>query len=433
MKASIYNTFFFHENSFVGYNALQDKFIILVQELYELYNAAIIEKNIPRLKEIHNNFYNHLVENGFIISEEINELEEVKKIVRKNDLENEEFYQLTINPTMNCNFKCWYCYETHIKVSKMNSQTVDSVVNCVKAILLEKKDLKKFVLRWFGGEPLLYFDKTVLPILEQVYPLMRNKEINFTSGFTTNGLLINRKMLEECKNNGVNNFQITLDGHRERHNQVRYVSDTRGSYDEIIENIKLCAKEGFSVSVRLNISQETLNNENILFVLEDFKDVDVSLRSKIFFSFHEVWQNEKDLTVDIQDYVNHFRSEGFHTGFKGDMDFVRNSCYADKKNHATINYNGDLFKCTARDFETKNREGFLDENGNLVWNEKYDVRLNSKFKNKPCLDCRILPICNGGCSQQALEHIGIDYCVNDFDEIKKTNIVKDKFLYTINN
>ena len=40
MKASIYNTFFFHENSFVGYNALQDKFIILVQELYELYNAA---------------------------------------------------------------------------------------------------------------------------------------------------------------------------------------------------------------------------------------------------------------------------------------------------------------------------------------------------------------------------------------------------------
>ena len=49
MKVSIYNTFFFHENSFVGYNALQDKFIILVQELYELYNAAIIEKNIPRL------------------------------------------------------------------------------------------------------------------------------------------------------------------------------------------------------------------------------------------------------------------------------------------------------------------------------------------------------------------------------------------------
>ena len=77
--------------------------------------------------------------------------------------------------------------------------------------------------------------------------------------------------------------------------------------------------------------------------------------------------------------------------------------------------------------------GYQYENGNLVWNEKYDVRLNSKFKNKPCLDCRILPICNGGCSQQALEHIGIDYCVNDFKKKKKTNIVKDKFLYTINN
>ena len=69
--------------------------------------------------------------------------------------------------------------------------------------------------------------------------------------------------------------------------------------------------------------------------------------------------------------------------------------------------------------------------GIIEWNEKYENRMNSKFKNPPCLQCKILPICNGGCSQQALEHNGKEYCIHDFDENKKLDIIKDKFLYAI--
>ena len=69
----------------------------------------------------------------------------------------------------------------------------------------------------------------------------------------------------------------------------------------------------------------------------------------------------------------------------------------------------------------------LNNDGTIVWNEKYEKRLNSKFKNPPCKECRILPICGGGCSQQAIEHEGIDYCVMNFDEDAKTSLVIDKF------
>jgi len=430
MKVSRYNTFFPYEGKIIGFNALINDFIILMPELHELFKSAVHYNNVDELKDVHEAFYNLLLEKGFIVAEDFDELGEVKRIVREVDQENEHVYQLTINPTMNCNFKCWYCYETHIRQSKMNVDVIASVGKLMEKIVEEKKDLRAFSINWFGGEPLLYFDTTVVPILEKACQIMGERGINFGTGFTTNGFLISQARLDKCKKLGVQSFQITLDGHRERHNQVRYVSENRGSYDEIINNIKLAAKNDFRVTVRLNISKETLN-ESIENIASDFMDLDMATREKLFFSFHEVWQNEKDLSRDIQDVVKYFRELGFSTSFKGTWDFVRDSCYADKKNHATINYNGDLFKCTARDFETDNREGILDEEGNLVWNDKYERRMNSKFKNKPCLDCRIMPICNGGCSQQAMEQANVDYCVNGFDEEKKTNIIKDKFFYAI--
>jgi uncharacterized protein len=103
-------------------------------------------------------------------------------------------------------------------------------------------------------------------------------------------------------------------------------------------------------------------------------------------------------------------------------------CYGDHRNHATINYNGEVFKCTARDFTNANSEGMLSDNGRIIWNDKFEKRMNIKFKNKPCLECKIMPLCNGGCSQQAIENEGVDYCIYDFDEDKKKKMVIEKFL-----
>ena len=73
----------------------------------------------------------------------------------------------------------------------------------------------------------------------------------------------------------------------------------------------------------------------------------------------------------------------------------------------------------------------MNSEGTVIWNDKYEKRLNSKFKNAPCKECRILPICGGGCTQHALEHEGIDYCVMNFDENAKTQRVINKFVELI--
>ena len=251
--------------------------------------------------------------------------------------------------------------------------------------------------------------------------------------FTTNGYLITDEMICDFKEFGVQNLQITLDGNENEHDKVRFVHKKKGSYQTIIQNIfKLCLNE-INVSVRINYTKDKLHTVSDIY--HDLQDLDYPSRKFLKVDFHKVWQTEdsKESREKVIELMDNFSTEGFKVGsLISNVDFVRNSCYADKKNHATINYDGNVFKCTARDFKEENREGTINGNGTIEWNEKYHERLGSKFKNKPCFSCRLLPICNGGCSQQALEH-SKEYCMYDFDEDRKTEVIKNKFLATLNN
>ncbi len=422
MKASKFNLFFPHDGFFVGYNGYTDAFIILEPMLYEMYDASR-RSTFDELQEVHGDFYNNLLQNGFVVEDMVDEVDRVKQASLKIDNDLSKF-ELHINPTMNCNFKCWYCYETHIKDSKMDAATIEHTKKFISGVLQGQNGLNEFSLGWFGGEPLLYFDKVMVPILKYAYEACKEKNVAFNSHMTSNGLLINDHAIEICKQYNLSFFQITLDGNRERHDKVRFISEGKGSYDKIVANMKKLAENGLTVIARINISPETLAGLDD--ILEDFSDLGEEARRFIRFDLHKVWQIEVDIDDEINDKRIHFREGGFKVT-SGTHETVVNSCYGDHRNHATLNYNGEVFKCTARDFTKANSEGVLNDKGEIIWGEKYEKRLNSKFKNKPCLECAILPMCGGGCTQQALEHEGVDYCVNDFDENKKLQLVKNKF------
>lgn len=427
MKNSQFNIFFPFEDHIVGYNSFENDFIFLTTELYELYLQTTIN-NINKLEEIHPDFFELLVQKHFCVSNDADELQQVKDLVHSIDC-NPEVYHMIINPTMNCNFKCWYCYETHIKDSKMGKVEINKILKHIEK-KLSSGNVKYFSLGWFGGEPLLYFRQVVLPILEHVNSFIADKDIAFQSDFTSNGLLISNELLADCKRLGVKSFQITLDGHRQRHDEVRFVSKDRGSYDQIVANIKRCIKSGIKVICRINLSKETFN-EDLIQIIYDFSDLLDEEKKLIQFGFHQVWQEETNLNNEILAMIQCFKDHGLQTNYSKFSDTVKFSCYGDKMNQATINYNGDVFKCTARDFKTENREGILMDDGIIQWNEKYYNRMNAKFNNSPCLKCNILPICNGSCSQNALDSKNKEYCVNNYDENKKIDIIREKLIYAI--
>lgn len=433
MKSSFYNVFFPYNSKMIGYNSLSDKFLILDPLQEKLFNASIQESCIDKLKNIDSKLYNTLEEEGFIIDDNKNELERIRNISNSHDFSKDK-YDLIINSTMNCNFKCWYCFESHIKNSKISKETLISIENHIDKVLKQQfNNLKYFHLSWFGGEPLLYYKKIILPLLKSVYPKMKKNNILFYSTFTSNGYLITEQMVKEFKKFGVSNLQITLDGNKERHNKVRYVSKSKGSYDKIIENIILCLNKGVNITVRINISKETLNG--VEEIAENFTHLTPYEKKHLNFSIHKVWQ-EKDIHDDISKVVMYFRNKNFSVNYIGDnRGGIQSSCYADHKNQATINYNGDIYKCTARDFNSDNKEGVLNDNGEINWDKsKLKKRLkDSRFNNAPCLDCKILPICNGGCSQVRMENLDKEYCVYNFDSQKKMRLVKERFYSRLHN
>lgn len=425
MKYSQFNSIIPFDNKFALFNSYSQKAIILVPELKDILNAGVVE-GIENLESIHPTFYQYLVENEFVIPSNVDEIQKVKELSKKED-ENPNTFLLTINPTMNCNFKCWYCYETHIKQSKLTDEMIERI-NKFIALIISNKELTNFSLSFFGGEPLLYFKKEVVPIIDYYSENCIKNNIYPDISFTTNGYLVNQEFIDYFQSKNLKcSLQITLDGYKEEHDKVRYVSKSKGSYEEIISNIKLLITNNFFVRLRINYTDKNLHDTSL--IAKEFDSLSDEAKSFLLFDFHRVWQDSKldDLSVVLEKNIEEVREEGINATGGYSPNNVRESCYADKRNSVVINYNGDIYKCTARDFTTENRAGILDKEGRLIWNDGYiDTRMSVKFKNKPCLSCRIMPLCNGGCSQHALEKQGEDYCVYHGDENEKNKVIKTK-------
>ncbi len=430
LKFSMYNVHVPYQNKMLAYNSISDKFLALDHELHELMQAAMREDNVAGLNDVHPDFFNALYSNSFIVEKEKDEYGVVRDLIVSTD-QDDKFFNIIINPTMNCNFKCWYCYESHIKDSKMSTQMIEKVYRLIDNVTT--RNIENLYVSWFGGEPLLYFDKVMVPILEYANAKAKEKKINFESDITTNGYLINQKMIDSFINYNLNHNQITIDGHREMHNTVRNVNEKRGSYDEIIANVKLLCRNNISTTLRVNFTEETL--KTITNVIDDLLDMPMHDREWMEIGFHQVWQTKEKENLETTDLLKsikkQFKDNGFFIAGNQGVN-IKNSCYADKTNEAVINYNGDVFKCTARDFTKDNREGVLNDDGSIDWFGKNADRLMAKLNNKPCQTCPILPLCGSGCSQVAFENNGEDYCVYDFDLEKKRDVVKEHFIEMMN-
>lgn len=428
MKYSQFNSIIPYNNQFALYNAFEDKVIFLEDDLKELLLAGKHE-GVDELEHIHPAFYKYLSENKFLVNNDVDEVDKVRKIAKKVD-EQTSMFQLTINPTMNCNFKCWYCYEDHIKASRLKSTMVVKVNKFVTK-RLQDEHLKYFHVGFFGGEPLLYFKKNVIPIIDHIAEESKVYNKEFGINFTSNGYLVNQDFVDYFHSKNLTcNLQITLDGYREEHDKVRFVTKTKGSYFEIVNNIKLLIRNGFYVRLRINYTSENL--KDTFKIIDDFSDVDLKyIKKNLIIDYHRVWQDDAvdDLDTVLNENMKLIKAKGFNVTGTFSANNVVQSCYADKRNSAVINYNGDLYKCTARDFNKESRNGYIDSDGSLIWDDGYvEKRMSSKLHNKPCLSCKIMPLCNGGCSQHAMENLENEegYCVYAFDETQKDKVIYAK-------
>ncbi len=425
MKFSQFNSILKYRDQFTLFNSYHNKVILLDPKVQLLLKSST---NVDDIENRHPSLFYYLIRHKFIIDNSVNEVEDIINLRTSID-ENKKEFILFINPTMNCNFNCWYCYEKKIKNSKIDTITLLKIEKYLNNLFNENPSLKSFSLSFFGGEPLLFFKKNLVPLIDNFIFNCNKFGVLHNINFTTNGFLVNEFLIDYfLKNNISPSFQITLDGFKNDHNITRYNKTVKDSYTKIIKNIRLLIKNHFFVRVRINYTDKNITN--LSKIVNDFNDLIPDIKDNyLVFDFQRVWQNEDDLNIDETLYktILQFKEKGFNVTHKNNINNLIDPCYADKRNSIIINFNGDIYKCTARDFNTDNREGYLDENGYIVWiNELLEKRMHKKFKNNKCFSCKIFPICLGGCSQQALENNGSDYCIYSNDETKIMNVIRDK-------
>jgi len=398
-KNSNFNYFIVYKDHIIGMNLITKKPFILSESNSHLYYRY--KDDLSKLENENIYLYKALRKLGVIVNNKLNEIELVKMINHTIVFNNSD-YILTINPTLNCNFSCWYCYEGHPK-EKMSSKTIESIEKYLFNIV-KCATTKKLQLDWFGGEPLLCFSKILYPLTHKVKTMAHENNVQFESAITTNGYLIEEQMIPMFNEISLKSFQITLDGCKDLHNNIRKHNNTLPTYDKIIKNINLLCEHipEPKLDLRINYTPEVLSS--IGQIINDFP---IQNRDKISISFQKVWQIKNHDFDDIAE-LEKLKDLFIEAGFKWGNTYFKNkyySCYADLKNQAVINYDGRVFKCTARDFETTPSDGFLDDDGEIHWNEEllHKRMAKSTFDNRNCLDCNLLPACLGPCSQKIIE------------------------------
>lgn len=331
--------------------------------------------------------------------------------------------RVTILPTLNCNFHCWYCYEDHHD-NKMNLKDIDKVVLFCKN-LINKGSIKNFHLDWFGGEPLLYFNDIVYPISMIIREHCQSCGVNFQNSITTNGYLISQVMIEKMKEIQLTSFQITLDGGKKFHNKTRFSSSERNSFDTIVGNItNLCRSiAGIHMLVRINYTPKNLDS------IEEIAEVfPADVRPIIRVVPQLVWQFKASMNMigdSLKEKMMTFIKSGYKNAFS---DLGCSLCYAENMNQFVINYNLSVYKCTARDFSEKYSIGNINEKGDFIPKPYfYEYFKASYFETKSCMDCHLLPSCLGICIQRHLEH-NIHKC--NKNELEKS--IRNKVLLYIN-
>lgn len=427
MKQSKYNCILQDNTGMVIYNAATDQLVALTPQLANIFNEG---KATPeKIKAQHAELYDHLLQKGIFVCDDADETEAYIRKREEYERSSGE-YTITINPTLACNMSCWYCYESHKNMPAMSADVKQSVLLLIDKLLADNK-LKKLNLSFFGGEPLLYFDKVVVDIINHAKMQCKAFDAKLSIHFTTNAYLLTDNVLKHLEGLDVS-FQITLDGGKQVHDSVRKTKGGEPTYARIVEHIHQTLSRGFSVGVRFNYTAKSI--PSFIDVVKDFSHLPQEQKHLVNFTFQRVWQDNEGDASQVEQQVEHIERAFEQAGL-----FVNNAksyivpyCYADGVNTAVVNYNGDLFKCTARDFAPKSKEGTLAADGTLRWNERLRKRMSIRHGSDTCLQCRIYPICHGGCSQMKLEAPdGISSCPKGYDDDKIKKIMEGRALYLL--
>lgn len=390
---SLYTQWFNHDNSWYLYNSQSNFFCEVSETLISLLKEHrwndFDEKTISFL------LHKHIIEHeGNIYDYYLTQ--KMSFIARNYD---QSVLNLVIVPTTACNFDCPYCFEPKASPKIMSSETIDNICNFITA----HKNARTMNIIWYGGEPLLAF-----PQIKELTDLFKQPEMPTLKrqSLITNASLLNEEMCSFFNEIGLNSIQITFDGIRSNHNKTRcFKANHSPSFDIIYQHMHMDRTliPKCDIHVRINVNKENLDDyvEMHKIISADFNnDPKVSIYPGLIRedssngkSFHTKCIQSRDLVK----MHSHFKNHGIQCKIFPTK--KRRGCMMFSRNSYIIGPEGELYKCW---------NDVSDDNkiiGNIASPELINHSLLVKYMigstpfQDMCRDCKVFPICGGGCGQ----------------------------------
>lgn len=403
-------------NKFLLYNSFTNNLLEIDPDDYKILQQ--IEKgdycNITDelLQELNENLI--LVENDDILAQKI-------KLARIKNRFKQDSLVLAIAPTIACNFACSYCFEEEY-TSKGNTINADTGNNII-SFISSHKNLQMLQVVWYGGEPLLAFDKIVF-LTKRIQALSID---NYSAFMITNGYLLDRKKIEQLKGLCISKIQITIDGLSETHNKRRPHKTNKDSFQKIVNNIIELFEiyPEIFVNIRVDIDK---NNADEFFELNSYlKNKITNPKLSLYPAYVAEYNNscsKSSCILNRLDQSDFILKNGYKYPFEKYY-YPQTSiteCSARSENSYGIGPKGELYKCwcdVGRD--EKSIGNVRDGITNTELYTRYMVDADPLYEQE-CLTCSYLPICNGGCPFMKLKNKdgdNLDVCIIQKDKLKE--------------
>lgn len=309
-----------------------------------------------------------------------------------------------IMTTMDCNARCFYCYEKGRKPTVMSLETANDICD----FIIKSATNNKVNITWFGGEPLLNYR-----VIDFICKKLNQHNVHYISKMISNGLLFSDDLIDHAINIwNLKRVQITLDGTEEVYLKTKAYKKSQGDeFGRVIDNIQHLLQNDIPISIRLN---QSLNNTMDLLNLADYIKEKFSIYRNL--SVYNKLLFDEVLTPELQGAYFTLKHKLLEYGLlKIRMrETIRcTQCMADNNTSFVITPDGHLSKC----------EHFSDNNLiGTIYNPIVDTDMLKKYKQiyKPtelCRTCALYPSC-----------IRLQICPSQLEEcsdFQRTDLLED--------
>jgi uncharacterized protein len=381
-----------------------------------------------------------LTENGFLVESRDADRARLDQYLTAVKSDTSEL-SITLLTTLQCNFACDYCFQGdhgdyNLHADKMSIETAERVAVWFEREL-DRVHPEKFILTFFGGEPLLNLPVMYL-LAERARRAADARGVTLFTNIITNGLLLTPDVVDRMLPFGLNGVKITLDGDKDTHNRMRPLRGGQGTFERIVANIRAVA-DRVRIAIGGNFDESSAGSFPALLDYlraQDFGDQLIkvnfkpivrsqplpakgiiplmpvgatgakeALKGTCMTSVGSGAGAACDSCHTMDDQMTFIREETQRRGFPTSDGVPKGMCHVHRTHAHTIGPDGSLYACPGFTGQAALSTGHIDDRRDS-WRESALEKFERLHPWKECGDCAFIPTCAGGCVAASQSQLG---------------------------